>query len=57
MSRMPVDPRLAAMLVASGDQGCLSEILIIAPALAVQDVRDRPMEKALKPQIRPMRCF
>ena len=46
MSRMPVDPRLAAMLVASGDQGCLSEILIIASALAVQDVRDRPMEKA-----------
>lgn len=46
MARMPVDPRLGAMLVASGDQGCLSEMLIIASALAVQDVRERPMEKA-----------
>ena len=46
MARMPVDPRLGAMLVASAEQGCLSEMLIIASALAVQDVRDRPMEKA-----------
>ena len=46
MARMPVDPRLGAMLVASAEQGCLSEMLIIASALAVQDVRERPMEKA-----------
>ena len=46
MARMPVDPRLGAMLVASEAQGCLSEMLIIASALAVQDVRERPMEKA-----------
>ena len=43
---MPVDPRLAAMLLASDDQGCLTQMLIIVSALAVQDVRERPIEKA-----------
>ena len=46
MARIPVDPRLAAMLLASAKQGCLSEVLIIVSALAVQDVRERPIEKA-----------
>ena len=41
---MPVDPRLAAMLLASDDQGCLTQMLIIVSALAVQDVRERPIE-------------
>ena len=45
MARMPVDPRLAAMLLASDDQGCLTQMLIIVSALAVQDVRERPIEK------------
>ena len=40
------DPRLAAMLLASDDQGCLTQMLIIVSALAVQDVRERPIEKA-----------
>ena len=46
MARMPVDPRLAAMLLASGEQGCLTQMLVIVSALAVQDVRERPIEKA-----------
>ena len=46
MARLPVDPRLAAMLVAEGPLGCLQEMLIIVAALAVQDVRERPAEKA-----------
>ena len=46
MARLPVDPRLAAMLVAAGPLGCLQEMLIIVAALAVQDVRERPVEKA-----------
>ena len=46
MARLPVDPRLAAMLVAAGPLGCLQEMLIIVAALAVQDVRERPAEKA-----------
>ena len=46
MARMPVDPRLAAMLLASSEQGCLAQMLVIVSALAVQDVRERPIEKA-----------
>ena len=45
MARLPVDPRLAAMLMAAGPLGSLSELLIIVSALAVQDVRERPAEK------------
>ncbi len=46
MARLPVDPRLAAMLMAAGPLGSLNELLIIVAALAVQDVRERPAEKA-----------
>lgn len=44
LARLPVDPRLARMIIASGDEGCVDEVLIIAAALSVQDVRERPME-------------
>lgn len=46
MSRIPVDPRLSAMLIASSEQGCLTQMLIIVSGLAAQDVRERPIEKA-----------
>ncbi len=46
MARMPVDPRLARMLLAAGQQGALSEVLAIVSALAVQDPRERPFNKA-----------
>src|SRR5690606_16895390 len=45
LSRLPVDPRLARMILAAKDQQCLNEILIIASALSVQDPRDRPMQE------------
>ena len=45
LSRLPVDPRLGRMMIASKHQGCVSEMLIIASALSVQDVRERPAEK------------
>ena len=45
LSRLPVDPRLARMILEAKDQQCLSEILIIASALSVQDPRDRPMQE------------
>lgn len=45
LARLPVDPRLARMILAARDQQCLSEILIIASALSVQDPRDRPMQE------------
>ncbi|MFC0819800.1 ATP-dependent RNA helicase HrpA [Moraxella marmotae] len=45
MAKMPIDPRLARILVAGDEFGCLADILIIVSALAVQDVRERPMNK------------
>src|SRR5690606_36548615 len=45
LSRLPVDPRLARMILAAKDQQCLNEMLIIASALSVQDPRDRPMQE------------
>ncbi|MGX4640516.1 ATP-dependent RNA helicase HrpA [Massilia sp. SYSU DXS3249] len=44
LARLPLDPRVGRMILASLDNDCLSEMLIIASALSVQDPRDRPME-------------
>lgn len=44
MARMPVDLRLARMLIAAGKSGCLQEVLIIVSALSVQDPRERPYD-------------
>ena len=44
IARFPVDLRLARMLIEAGRTGCLSEMLIIASALSVQDPRERPHE-------------
>ncbi|MFV2089959.1 MAG: ATP-dependent RNA helicase HrpA, partial [Pseudomonadales bacterium] len=45
MARLPIDPRLARMLIAAGETRALSEVLIIASAMAVSDPRERPVEK------------
>ncbi|TEA78726.1 ATP-dependent RNA helicase HrpA [Allopusillimonas ginsengisoli] len=45
LARLPVDPRVARMVLAARDQQCLAEILVIASALSVQDPRDRPMQE------------
>lgn len=44
MSRIPVDPRIARMLIAAHEQGCLDHVLVIAAALSLPDVRERPAE-------------
>ncbi len=44
LARLPLDPRVGRMILASLDNACLSEMLVIAAALSVQDPRDRPME-------------
>ncbi len=48
MAKMPIDPRLARMLVAGHHFGVLKEILIIVSALAVQDPRERPLDKQMQ---------
>ncbi|MGC1208939.1 MAG: ATP-dependent RNA helicase HrpA [Ornithinimicrobium sp.] len=42
---LPVDPRLARMLVEADRNGALAEVLVIASALSIQDPRERPSEK------------
>ena len=46
LSNLPLDPRIARMLLAADKLRCVREVLIIASALSVQDPRDRPMERA-----------
>jgi ATP-dependent helicase HrpA len=45
LSRLPLDPRIARLLLAGRQYHCLTEILIIASALSVQDPRDRPLDR------------
>ena len=44
LAKLPLDPRVGRMILAALENVCLSEVLIIASALSVQDPRDRPME-------------
>jgi len=45
VSRLPVDPRYARMIVTAAEFDCVQEVLIIAAALSIQDPRERPHEK------------
>ncbi|MDE0350172.1 MAG: ATP-dependent RNA helicase HrpA, partial [Gammaproteobacteria bacterium] len=45
MARLPVDPRLARMLIAAARGGCLREMLIVVAALSIQDPRERPPDR------------
>ncbi len=44
LARLPLDPRVGRMILAGRERGALAEVLVIASALSVQDVRDRPLE-------------
>jgi ATP-dependent helicase HrpA len=46
LARLPLDPRVARMLVAARDEKCLGQVRVIAAALSVQDPRERPLERA-----------
>ncbi|MGX6742284.1 ATP-dependent RNA helicase HrpA [Streptomyces peucetius] len=45
LSQLPVDPRLARMIVEADKNGCVREVMVIAAALSIQDPRERPAEK------------
>lgn len=45
LSRFPVDPRYARMIVAANEFSSLNEVLIIISALSIADPRERPMDK------------
>jgi ATP-dependent helicase HrpA len=44
LAKLPLDPRVGRMILEARDRQALDEVLIIASAMSVQDVRDRPME-------------
>ena len=45
LAKLPLDPRVGRMILEARDRQALEEVLVIASALSVQDVRDRPMDK------------
>jgi ATP-dependent helicase HrpA len=46
LARLPLDPRVARMLVAAREEKCLAQVRVVAAALSVQDPRERPLERA-----------
>nr|WP_078753336.1 ATP-dependent RNA helicase HrpA [Enterovibrio nigricans] len=45
LARLPIDPRLARMVLESAKLGALNEVMVIASALSIQDPRERPSDK------------
>ena len=45
LAQLPVDPRLAKMLLSAVNFGCVYEVMIIVSALSIQDPRERPTDK------------
>ncbi len=45
LARLPIDPRLARMVLEAPKYGALKEVMIIAAALSIQDPRERPSDK------------
>ena len=44
-AKLPIEPRIARMILDADKLGCLTEVLVIASALSIQDQRERPMDK------------
>ncbi|MGV9814470.1 ATP-dependent RNA helicase HrpA [Streptomyces cellulosae] len=45
LAQLPVDPRLARMVLEAERNGCVREVMVIAAALSIQDPRERPADK------------
>ncbi|MEO7261495.1 MAG: ATP-dependent RNA helicase HrpA [Jatrophihabitantaceae bacterium] len=44
IAQLPVDPRLARMIIEADRRGCVRDVLVLAAALSIQDPRERPVE-------------
>ena len=44
LAQLPVDPRLARMILEADSRGCIRDVLVLAAALSIQDPRERPVE-------------
>ena len=45
MARLPIDPTVSRMLLQAREEQALSEVLVIAAAISIQDPRERPLEE------------
>ncbi|WP_413815970.1 ATP-dependent RNA helicase HrpA [Kitasatospora purpeofusca] len=45
LAQLPVDPRMARMVLEADRNGCVRDVMVIAAALSIQDPRERPAEK------------
>lgn len=45
LAQLPIDPRLGRMVLAGAERDCLREVLVLVAGLAIQDVRERPLEQ------------
>ncbi|MFJ8509892.1 ATP-dependent RNA helicase HrpA [Streptomyces avermitilis] len=45
LAQLPVDPRLARMVLEADKNGCVREVMVLAAALSIQDPRERPADK------------
>ncbi|MEU5365014.1 ATP-dependent RNA helicase HrpA [Streptomyces sp. NPDC005925] len=45
LAQLPVDPRLARMVLEADRNGCVREVMVVAAALSIQDPRERPADK------------
>lgn len=48
LAKLPLDPRLARMVLAATKTGALAEVLVLVSALSIQDPRERPLDKQQK---------
>lgn len=48
LAQLPLDPRLARMVLAANDYGCMQEVMVIVAALSIQDPRERPQQGSQK---------
>ena len=44
LARIPLDPRMARMLIEANANGCLDDVMVIVAAMTIQDVRERPLD-------------
>ena len=44
LARIPLDPRMARMLIEANTNGCLNDVMVIVAAMTIQDVRERPLD-------------
>ncbi|MDV7102819.1 ATP-dependent RNA helicase HrpA [Vibrio sp. TH_r3] len=44
LAKLPIDPRLARMVIEATRYSCLKEVMVITAALSIQDPRERPTE-------------